>query len=121
MVPGQGSPGELVTLRGQALLPNSPSSGGAGKGSLLRGGVRPAEAKEDGDSRWPGLGTGGRGWCGWKGVPRCTRSCRPATLFLVSGTLKACPLPSTCPGAAFLRSGWAGALSGSRASARAQV
>lgn len=66
MVPGQGSPGELVTLRGQALLPNSPSSGGAGKGSLLRGGVRPAEAKEDGSHA--GLAWG-RGWCGWKGFP----------------------------------------------------
>lgn len=41
---------ELGTLGGQALPPDSPSSGGAGKGSLLRGGVRPVEVEGVGDS-----------------------------------------------------------------------
>lgn len=67
-----GRPGELVSLGRQALPPYSPSSGGAGKGSLLRGGVRPTEAKGAGDSTLAKADMAHQGWVceyGCKVVP----------------------------------------------------
>lgn len=113
-----GRPGELVTLGRQALPPYSPSSGGAGKGSLLRGGVRPTEAKGAGDSRWPRLTwhtRGGRVSMGvrWSQVHTQLQTHDPVP---APGNAQACPLPSTCPRGAFSHSGCATALSSCQAS-----